>query len=29
MYNELPDGLNTMVGEREIKLSAGQKQRLI
>lgn len=27
-YNELPDGLETIVGEREIKLSTGQKQRL-
>lgn len=27
-YNELPDGLNTMIGERGIKISVGQKQRL-
>ena len=27
-YTELPEGLETLVGERVVKLSAGQKQRL-
>ena len=28
LKSELPEGLETLVGERRVKLSAGQKQRL-